>query len=167
MAWTSPRTWVSGEVPTAAIFNTHVRDNLKAIGDAWTSYTPTWTGSGSNPAIGNGSLAGAYMRAGSFVTFRIVLTMGGSTTYGTGTYSLSLPVTAGSGVGRQLIVGNARDDSAGGDFVTYGIITGGSTTVSLRALPGTAGNALANMNPTTPFTWASADSLTICGVYEA
>lgn len=28
MAWTAPRTWVSGEVVTAAIMNVHVRDNL-------------------------------------------------------------------------------------------------------------------------------------------
>lgn len=28
MAWTTPRTWVAGEVPAAATFNTHVRDNL-------------------------------------------------------------------------------------------------------------------------------------------
>jgi hypothetical protein len=29
--WTPPRTWVTGEVPTAATFNTHVRDNLNSI----------------------------------------------------------------------------------------------------------------------------------------
>lgn len=28
MAWTAPRTWVSSEVPTAAIMNAHIRDNL-------------------------------------------------------------------------------------------------------------------------------------------
>jgi hypothetical protein len=28
MAWTTPRTWVSGEIVTAALMNTHVRDNL-------------------------------------------------------------------------------------------------------------------------------------------
>ncbi len=27
MAWTTPRTWVTGELVTAAIMNTHVRDN--------------------------------------------------------------------------------------------------------------------------------------------
>jgi|SRR3990167_1109427 len=27
MSWTTPRTWTVGEVPTAAIFNAHVRDN--------------------------------------------------------------------------------------------------------------------------------------------
>lgn len=29
MAWTAPRTWVTGEVVTASLMNTHVRDNLR------------------------------------------------------------------------------------------------------------------------------------------
>ena len=28
MAWTAPRTWAAGEVVTAALLNTHVRDDL-------------------------------------------------------------------------------------------------------------------------------------------
>lgn len=35
MSWTTPRTWVGGEVLDASIFNTHVRDNI-----AW-QYTGT------------------------------------------------------------------------------------------------------------------------------
>lgn len=31
MAWTTPRTWVAGETVTAALFNTHIRDNLNAL----------------------------------------------------------------------------------------------------------------------------------------
>lgn len=31
MAWTAPRTWASGEVPTAAQFNAHIRDNFGAL----------------------------------------------------------------------------------------------------------------------------------------
>ena len=33
MAWTQPRTWVAGELVTAAIMNTHVRDELLAIAE--------------------------------------------------------------------------------------------------------------------------------------
>lgn len=47
MAWTTPRTWVVGEVATAANFNTHLRDNMNSLrgsvvvaGDAFPS-TPT------------------------------------------------------------------------------------------------------------------------------
>jgi len=32
MAWTAPRTWVDGELETAAIFNPHIRDNFLAAG---------------------------------------------------------------------------------------------------------------------------------------
>jgi hypothetical protein len=31
MAWTTPRTWASAEVPTAAQFNEHIRDNLLVL----------------------------------------------------------------------------------------------------------------------------------------
>ena len=31
MAWTAPKTWVPGEMATAALLNTHVRDNLLAL----------------------------------------------------------------------------------------------------------------------------------------
>jgi hypothetical protein len=56
MAWTNPRTWVTDEVVTAAVMNTHVRDNLSALGpDGATSasWTPSLTGStsgGTDPA---------------------------------------------------------------------------------------------------------------------
>ncbi|MGC4942145.1 hypothetical protein [Kribbella sp. DT2] len=38
MAWTPPRTWVAGEQPTAAIFNTHIRDNFLALDTGPYSY---------------------------------------------------------------------------------------------------------------------------------
>lgn len=33
MAWTNPRTWVAGELVTASLFNTHIRDNENATRD--------------------------------------------------------------------------------------------------------------------------------------
>lgn len=32
MAWTSPATWSTGEIPTATKMNTHIRDNLDDLG---------------------------------------------------------------------------------------------------------------------------------------
>jgi hypothetical protein len=34
MAWTAPRTWTDGEVPTASQLNTHIRDNMDALARA-------------------------------------------------------------------------------------------------------------------------------------
>lgn len=37
MAWTTPRTWVTGEAVSASTMNTHIRDNLLALRAALTS----------------------------------------------------------------------------------------------------------------------------------
>ena len=42
MAWTAPRTWVVGELVTAAIMNTHIRDNLSYI-TTWSQHDVTGT----------------------------------------------------------------------------------------------------------------------------
>jgi hypothetical protein len=39
--WTAPRTWVAGETVTAAIMNTHLRDNLTWLKDALTQLNVT------------------------------------------------------------------------------------------------------------------------------
>lgn len=47
MAWNAPRTWVTGETPTAAIFNTHVRDNFNQFDSVTAS--GIWVSDGSGP----------------------------------------------------------------------------------------------------------------------
>lgn len=72
--------------------------NLTAAGNitagAWVSYTPSWTASSVNPAIGNGTLLGRYRLVGKSCLVMIFLKFGSTTTTGTGAYSLSLPFTA-------------------------------------------------------------------------
>lgn len=167
MTWTSPRTWVSGEALTASNLNVHVRDNLKAVGDAWTSYAPTWTAATTNPVIGNGTLTGAYINPGKLVIGRIALTMGSTTTYGAGLWSLTLPVTPLSTVPRLIAQGLAFDSSATDVFPVMLSVQGGTTTATVRTMPTTAGNALRNVTDTAPFTWATGDTLTLNFTYEA
>jgi hypothetical protein len=38
MAWTTPRTWTTGELVTAAIMNAHIRDNQNVINPAGVSF---------------------------------------------------------------------------------------------------------------------------------
>lgn len=89
---TTPATWVTNETVTAAKLNTEIKDALTGIQAGWTAYTPVWTGSSSNPAIGNGTLVGAYTRFGKTVIGRIKLLAGSTTTYGSGAFRLSPPV---------------------------------------------------------------------------
>lgn len=102
----APRTWVVGEVVTAAELNQEIRDQFNSMFAAWTSYTPTWTASTTNPVLGNGSLTGRYMKIGRTVLVEINLTTGSTTTYGSGNYNWALPFTsANAGVN---VVGHAH-----------------------------------------------------------
>lgn len=58
----------------------------------FTAYTPTWASSGTAPSIGNGTIVGRYLRLNDLVFASIVLTTGSTTSIGTGTYRLTLPV---------------------------------------------------------------------------
>lgn len=52
MAWTTPRTWVTGELVTAALLNTHLRDNLNAANDVITLSPAEFTANFGTPAAG-------------------------------------------------------------------------------------------------------------------
>jgi hypothetical protein len=156
MVWTSPRTWVAGESPSAATMNLHIRDNLKAIGDAWTAFTPTmtaWT-------HGNGTLASHYMEAGKLVHFRIKLTLGTtSTMVGSPTFTLPVNATAAHTVGAKVEMFDTSAASATA-YKAGSAFNSGVGTILLRD------DASAVLSATSPFTWATGDILTITGSYE-
>ena len=121
------------------------------------AFTPTWTGTGSNPAIGDGTLTGKYRQRGKTVWFEVRVVAGGTTTFGTGTYSWALPLTA-AAANRSTAFGYVED-------------TGTSRYVCVAAM----GTATFNLNfdgtnnqatSAVPMTWASTDTLTLQGEYE-
>lgn len=157
MAWTSPRTWTAGETVTAALLNVHLRDNLKAIGDAWTAFTPTLTGW----TLGNGSFSGsAYRQVGKGVDFRIKLLLGSTTVVSAGPV-FTLPATA---ISIRSVVATVLffDTSAGAAGWLGGWAFAESTTlIRVRT------DASATPSTTVPFTWAAGDEIVITGTYEA
>lgn len=128
---------------------------------AWTAYTPTWTAT-TNPAIGNGTLTGAYVQFGKTVHFRFKLLFGSTTTSGSGAWVFGLPVAAidGSNYGVNL-AGYAEDAGTAG----YNI-AGGRTVWDAGILlhVGTTGNGYSG---TSPFTFGTSDFLSVTGTYEA
>lgn len=162
MVWSTPLTFAAGAPLLATQLNTYLRDNLNAIGDPWTAYTPVWTVVGTNPAIGNGSLAGAYMQAGKLVSFRIGITMGSTTTYGNGQWRLTLPVLPLAF--RWTFLGDAV---VGGAFPIRGIWDSAASVLTLATPGTTAGGADRTVNATSPGTWATGHTLFISGTYEA
>lgn len=162
MTWNDPRTWVAGEKPPAATMNAHIRDNFKAIGDPWTSYTPTWTGNTTNPVLNNGTLQGRYVQAGKLVIFRVHLVIGSTTTLGTGFYSFAVPA---NGIEDLTPVGTVvAFDTSAAAFTTSTAWFGSATVDKVRL--GTAGED-GVFNNITPYAWATGDEINVCGMYEA
>jgi hypothetical protein len=133
---------------------------LGALTGAWTPFTPVWTGSSSNPAIGNGTLAGAYMQAGKLVHYVGRMFAGSTTTFGSGNYDMSLPV---AGADADLGIGTCLLYDSSAAAARYGGAAVFDTTAMIRFYAGTGG-IVTNL---APFTWANGDRLQWFITYEA
>lgn len=130
---------------------------------AWTSFTPTWTSTGTAPALGNGSLTGRYKAIDSKTyCIAIRLTWGSTTTGGTGDWRFALPagVTATASMGSQLLAGYIEDSGTDNKLVV-GVVFGSATTVG--GLIPEGGNTV---SATTPMTWANGDKIGLSGTIE-
>jgi len=136
----TPRTWTSGEVVTAAFMNTEVRDALTGLQAAWTSYTPTWTGSVTNPTIGNGTLTGRNLRMGKSLLFRVVMAAGTTTTVGSGTYAFALPAAV-HATGEQTVSADFYDGA--NHYACTGLVAQGASVVNpFSTKGGTSGSQI-------------------------
>jgi hypothetical protein len=132
---------------------------------AWTTYNPSWTASVTNPVIGNGTITGRYKQIGKTVFVVVKISMGTSTTYGSGIWRISLPVNA-FATYSAILPTTFLDDGInwfqGTSYTEYGGSTSYVTPVLDR---GTTGSAAVDF--ATPFTWGASDALTFSGSYES
>jgi hypothetical protein len=136
---------------------------VKAPG-AWTSYTPTWTGSGSNPSLGNGTLVGRYCKIGRQVTVHINLIPGSTTTYGSGTYNWAIPFAAAS-VGCSYVM---TAHFLGTDrWMGQAIASPGASAIGAFFNISATNTRIDVMTPTRPETFANGNQLRITGTYES
>lgn len=160
MAWTDLSPYTAGRKLTAALLE-QLRGNFKALGDPWTAYTPTWTGT-SNPTNYTG--VGSYIEAGRLVIFRARVTANpASFTAGTGGYKVSLPATIADGLGARFSCA-MLDASASQTFI--GMTFSVSGTTAFIGYNSSASGLLASVTPTAPFTFAANDYIELTGVYE-
>jgi hypothetical protein len=86
---------------------------------AWQSYTPTWgVAAGTAPSLGNGSIIGEYSVIGKTMHFKLQLLIGSTTTFGTGSYTFSVPenVEAVQIVNCMIQTGSSTYETATGFF---------------------------------------------------
>jgi hypothetical protein len=135
--------------------------SLNSITRYGATYTPVWTGSTTNPLIGNGTVEGFYTREGRTVTATATITMGSTTTYGTGLWRVSLPFT--SFASNPKAIGAVYMSDTGTIYrVGVAVLDGGSDSVYFLPDSGTD-----FVKSTVPFTWASTDILSFTISYTA
>ena len=139
------------------LLNTHVRDNLKAIGEPWTAYTPSLT----NWVLGNGTLVGRELVAGKLIHFNISLTVG-STTTTVGNLGFNLPASPrGSVTGTPVGQAQLFDTSGSSRRLWAAVWDSSASAAQIRDDTYTAVSAAS------PWTWATGDQVLINGTYEA
>jgi hypothetical protein len=121
-------------------------------------------------AIGNGTITGAYKVIGKTCFVRGRITMGSSTTYGSGDWSIGLPVAAINAYAIQ-IPASLLDGSGGTGW--YNALMNGAValnTISSQILanlpPSFGGSTAGGISSIFPFTWGSGDALYFNGSYE-
>ncbi|MER7794912.1 hypothetical protein [Streptomyces sp. NPDC097640] len=137
---------------------------------AFLTYTPTWTSTGTNPSIGNGNLSGRYWRNGSLVQGSISMTIGSSTTLGTSNYFWQLPTN----VAGLITVSSVQVLTAGSPshrWAGQGIISSSDTNKIGVYMPTAAANGeLVRCSATAASpsgTFASGDQLRVAFQYES
>lgn len=150
------------KIASGAITNAKLSTDPNELGAEWTPYTPVWTAAITNPSLGNGVIQGRYKQIGKTVFYNFILTPGSTSTFGSGFWKISLPVTgygAGRlyGVGAGIATGSAAGQQA--NVICY--------LVDVDNLVFDVGTARANVTATAPFTWAAGHTLYGQIVYEA
>lgn len=124
------------------------------------TYSPIWTGSVSNPAVGNGTLDGRYVEFIHLVWLNIELIVGTTTARGTGVWSFTLPVAP--VVSRSQELSASVRLSTGEVYAGVAILDGG-TTLDVYISTSARAEGVSNSVPTT---LPAGSTLSITGTYE-
>jgi hypothetical protein len=129
--------------------------------EPWTAYTPAWTTTGTPPTLNNGTLTGKYSRVGKICHFRINLTIGSSTSVGTGDWRWTLPFASVAGPEQWIPV-----EAWTGTIRVMGVLgTGGGTVVGAQ-VTGASSPQIASPSNTYPSAWVTGGNIIINGSYE-
>ena len=136
--------------PSTYVFGTPITD--------WQSYTPTWTGSGGSPSLGNGTLSGRWRRVGQNAEIQIAFTFGSTTNANSATaWQFSYP--SGLAINTASLADGGSSSQGSGLVLDSG--TQYYTAVPIAISTGIR-HYLSSTSPvgaTTPMTWANGDNL--------
>ena len=142
----------------------------------WTNYTPAWgVDTGTVPSVGNGTLAGSYVKMGTVVHVRIYLKIGSTTNLSAqdidANWAFSLPVapvsTPAWKLDGRVLSAEAWDSSASLQYQGTGLLGVSGSVGFVRSLRDSLKTSTGIWDKSLPFTWAAGDVLSIHGTYES
>ena len=172
MPYVAPTSVSTGDVLTAARYNSDVVGNWTTLGGAWSTWTPTLTGITVGTGVGAGTLEARYLQIGKLVMFNFYFKAGSASTFSATGFSFTLPVAARftadfTQTGFPGVIHDAGTDA----YVASGQVgwTATSNTVCDIVVHNAAGTYAVTRSATStiPMTWTTNDKIAIHGVYEA
>lgn len=126
------------------------------------TFTPTWTGATTDPAIGNGTLTGHYQRiAPKLYWFSVAITMGSTTTFGSGNWIIgNLPFTVRSTAPVEQLASVLCVDTGSASYAGVARLPAGATAIGAA----TADAGTQYVSAAVPHAWASTDVFVIEGI---
>lgn len=138
----------------------------KLASDEWTSWSPAWTATSVNPAIGDGTLVGRYFKVGRFVMEYIKLTYGSTSTAGTGAWIFSRALTSSARL-MPGSIGYVFDASTTRQYAMMIDVASTTTILPKVILTNSTYAEYDSVSAGAPITWAVSDTLTLLNLYEA
>lgn len=128
----------------------------------WKTYTPTWSGTGGTPSIGNGTLTGRYTTVGDVVILKIYMLWGSTTTANSATaWKFSIPITSANTIANFGLT--YIRDAATANYIRDANIGVNSSLIDWQHKDASNTNSLAYNEP---ITWTEGDNMTIEITYE-
>jgi hypothetical protein len=124
------------------------------------AYTPSLTSGGTAPSLGDGTLVGYASRNGTTVNVNIILTLGSTTTLGSGQLRFSLPTWAPNSNGYVQVCGTTLMVAGGVNYTGVAQIIGSAQYI--RLFRDTSGSVTFN----SPATFTTGDVIFIDAEYE-
>ncbi|MFE1358864.1 hypothetical protein [Streptomyces harbinensis] len=148
----------------------------RSAASGWTPYAPAWTGT-TNPGLGNGSIAGRFQQLGRLVAGTIVMTIGSTTTGGSGGWEWSLPVPSSPDALMHVAVCEYLRTSTNTRFDGHGVVSPAATAFGIYLPTSSTSSQLrraAAAGPLSPASgatfansWSSGDTFRLSFQYEA
>ena len=172
MATTTPNNgWA---VPTSTYYVKDGATAIETLGDAidtstgtgllaWTTYTPTLSGTGWS--IGNGTLTGRSAKLGKIVCAEIMLTFGSTTVAGSAVPTVTLPHTANTTISPNPAHVTINDTSASTTYIGQGSLTSTGVTANVGVSSGSY-TSLTGLAAGVPVTYATGDEIRWSCMYE-